>query len=93
MGFGVVIGFTEHLQNITTNNNDSLTELHTPKITVTTAYIKFSQFAIPSPAVAWLTDLNSVLCFHAHISAEWQLACNYQLPYQDSDSPLTALVI
>jgi hypothetical protein len=46
MGFGLVIGFTEHLQNITTNNYDSLTELHTPKVTVTTAHIKvFSVFA------------------------------------------------
>jgi hypothetical protein len=46
----MVIGFIEHLQNVTTNNYDSLTELHTPKITVTTANIKFSQFSI---AVAW----------------------------------------
>jgi hypothetical protein len=38
MGFGLVIGFTEHLDNVTTNNFDSLTELHTPKITATTAH-------------------------------------------------------
>jgi hypothetical protein len=30
--FGLIIGFTEHLQNVTTNNYDSLTELHTPNI-------------------------------------------------------------
>jgi hypothetical protein len=44
--FGLVIGFTEHLQNVTTNNYDSLTELHTPKITVTTGYIKSSQSSL-----------------------------------------------
>jgi hypothetical protein len=33
-GFRLMIGFTEHLQNVTTNNYDSLTGLHTPKITV-----------------------------------------------------------
>jgi hypothetical protein len=50
MGFGLVIGFTEHSHNVTTNNYDSLTELHTPSITVTTAHIKSSQSSI---AVAW----------------------------------------
>jgi hypothetical protein len=43
MGFRLVIGFIEHLQNVITNNYDCLTELHTPKITVTTAHIKSSQ--------------------------------------------------
>jgi hypothetical protein len=40
-GFALVIVFIEHLKNITTNNYDSLTDVHTPKITVTTAHIKF----------------------------------------------------
>jgi histidinol-phosphate/aromatic aminotransferase/cobyric acid decarboxylase-like protein len=31
-------GFTEHLQNVTTNNYDILTELRTPNIIVTTAH-------------------------------------------------------
>jgi hypothetical protein len=53
MGSELVIRFNERLQNVTTNNYDSLTELHTPKITVTTAYIKSSQFAMSSPVVAW----------------------------------------
>jgi hypothetical protein len=39
MGFGLVIRFIEVLQNLTTNNYESLTELHTPK---TTADIKSS---------------------------------------------------
>jgi hypothetical protein len=49
-GFRFVVGFIEHLQNITTNNYDSLTELYTPMITVTTAHIKSSQSSL---AVAW----------------------------------------
>jgi hypothetical protein len=44
MGSGSVIGFSEHLQYVTTNNYDSLTELHTPKIT--TARIKSSQSSL-----------------------------------------------
>jgi hypothetical protein len=35
---------------VTTNNYDSLTELHTPKITVTKAHIKSSQSSL---VVAW----------------------------------------
>jgi hypothetical protein len=31
---------------VTTNNHDSLTDLYTTEITVTTAHIKFSQFSI-----------------------------------------------
>jgi hypothetical protein len=43
----MLIRFIEHLQNVTTNNYDSLTELHTPKII---ANVKSSQSSI---AVAW----------------------------------------
>jgi hypothetical protein len=43
-GFGLVIGFIEHLQN------DSLTELHILKFTETRAHIKSSE---PVLAVAW----------------------------------------
>jgi hypothetical protein len=49
-GFWLVIGFIEHLQNVTTNNYDSPTELHTPNATLTTAYTKSSHFSL---AVAW----------------------------------------
>jgi hypothetical protein len=41
-----MIGITEHLQNVTTNNYDSLSELHTSKITSTTAHIKRSQSSL-----------------------------------------------
>jgi hypothetical protein len=47
----LIIGFTEHLQNVPINNYDSLVELHTPKITVTTAHIKSFQSSL---AVVWL---------------------------------------
>jgi hypothetical protein len=52
MGFGLVIAFTEHLEYVTKNNYNSLTDLRTPKITVTT-HITSSQFAITTPVVAW----------------------------------------
>jgi hypothetical protein len=42
--FGLVIGFTEHFQKVTTNNHDSSIVLHTQKITVTTSHIKSSVF-------------------------------------------------
>jgi hypothetical protein len=45
-GFGLVIGFIDHLENVATNNYDSLTELPTPKITVTTARIMSSQSSL-----------------------------------------------
>jgi hypothetical protein len=81
MAFGLVIGFIEHLQNVTTDNyNNSLIELHTPKITVTTAHLKSSQFAMSSPVT--VTDLNRVICFHAHILSHSSLvapAVNSQL--------------
>jgi hypothetical protein len=44
-GVELVIRFSERLQDVTTNNYDSFTELHTPKITETAANIKiFSVF-------------------------------------------------
>jgi hypothetical protein len=44
MGFGLVIVFIEHLQIVTTKDYISLTNLHTPKITLTTEHVKTSQF-------------------------------------------------
>jgi hypothetical protein len=48
-GFELVIGTIEHLENITTNNYDSPTDLRTP-IAVTTAHRNSSHSSI---AVAW----------------------------------------
>jgi hypothetical protein len=45
--------FIDHLQNVPTYNYDSLTELHTPKITAITIHIKSSQFGMSLPVVAW----------------------------------------
>jgi hypothetical protein len=45
---GVWIG--NRMYSTVTERNYSLTELHTPKVTVTIAHIKYSQFSL---AVAW----------------------------------------
>jgi hypothetical protein len=42
--------FIGHLQNVTTNSYDILTELRIPKIAVTAAHMKSSQSSL---AVAW----------------------------------------
>jgi hypothetical protein len=60
-GFGLEIEFIDHLRIVTINNYDSLTELHTPNITVrvTTAHIKPSVFT----RRFLVTDFNTVrLC-------------------------------
>jgi hypothetical protein len=51
-GVKLVMGFTEHLQNVTTSISkyDSLTELQAQKITVSTAHINSTQ---SSESVAW----------------------------------------
>jgi hypothetical protein len=46
-GFGLITGVNEHLQNITTNNYYSLTELHTPQKIWTLLNLLYS------PAIAW----------------------------------------
>jgi hypothetical protein len=43
-------GFVDHLRIVTASNCNSLTELHTPNITVTTAHIKSSQSSLD---VSW----------------------------------------
>jgi hypothetical protein len=66
-GFGLIIGFLEHLQNVTTNKDYVITVLDIPQITVTTTHIKSSQFSMSSPVVAWrripIMSSASVLTF------------------------------
>jgi hypothetical protein len=50
MGFGLVIGFTELLQNVTTNNYSVDANSHT--LQFTKACTKSSQFTVSSPVVA-----------------------------------------
>jgi hypothetical protein len=64
MGFGLVIGFIEHLytQLVTTSKYNSLTGLHTLKITVTAAHIKSSVFT----SRFLVTDPNNFLCLRPY---------------------------
>jgi hypothetical protein len=51
-GFGLAIGFIEHVQAVTTSNNRSIANSHTQQFTMTRA--KSSQsVAVSSPAVVW----------------------------------------
>jgi hypothetical protein len=54
---GLVIGFIEHLQNVTRNNYGSLTGLHIPNITATTAHIKSSLSSLALDCW-WLSQLQ-----------------------------------
>jgi hypothetical protein len=56
LGFESDIGFIDHLRIVTTSNYSSLTELHTPNISVTAAHIKSSLFFTRRFLV---TDFNS----------------------------------
>jgi hypothetical protein len=51
VGFGLVVGFIEHLQIITTNNYSAVTNSHTIQFTM--ACTKSSQSAVSSPVIAW----------------------------------------
>jgi hypothetical protein len=50
-GFGVIIGFIQHLQMVTTSNYNIIFNSHT--LQFITPRTKSSQSAISSPVVAW----------------------------------------
>jgi hypothetical protein len=50
-GFGLVIGFTEHLRNVTANNYSANANSHLLQFTSTRT--KPSQSAVSSPVVVW----------------------------------------
>jgi hypothetical protein len=57
-GFGLVIGFLDHLQIITTSNYSAIANLHNLQITI--AHAKSSQSTFTSRFL--ITDPNNVLC-------------------------------
>jgi hypothetical protein len=60
---------------LTANNYDSQTELHTSTVTVTTAHIKFSHFAVFSSRCLEM-DPNNILSCRAHVFTGWRLSHN-----------------
>jgi hypothetical protein len=51
MGFGLVIGFIEHLQIVITSNYSAIANSHILQFTI--AHTESSQSAVSSPVVAW----------------------------------------
>lgn len=82
-GFELVIVFSEHLQNVNTNNYNTLAELHIPKITVNWAHIISSQFAMSSQ---WLPGDGSQQCLLTSCSLFYLLRTLSQLTHC-SDCP------
>jgi uncharacterized PurR-regulated membrane protein YhhQ (DUF165 family) len=62
MGFGLVIGFIEHLQIVTTSNYSATANSHTLKFT--TAHTNSSQFVFTSRFL--VTDRKNVLCLRPY---------------------------
>jgi hypothetical protein len=73
--FGLVIGFNEHLQIVTTSNYSAIPNSHTQQ--VNTVHAKSSQSAVSSPVIVCYgfqhcTSLN----FHVHVFTGWKLPHN-----------------
>jgi hypothetical protein len=80
-GFGLEIGFTDHLQVVTTSKYNTTVKFHTLKIT--TAHAKSFQSAVTSRFPA--TDLHKQRLFSFH-SQLHQLSLLFRLPYNSLPS-------
>jgi hypothetical protein len=82
-GFGLDTGFIDHLRIVNTGNCRSLTGLHTPKVTVTTAHSTCSlQFLLASPAQSFSGPTPSGLAttFY-YLKFETPPSCRARSPY------------
>jgi hypothetical protein len=62
MGFGLIIGFIDHLEMATTSNYNALANSYTRLLT--TAHIKFSQFVFINRFL--VMDPNNILCLRPY---------------------------
>lgn len=79
MGFRLVAGFLGHLQNTTTD--DSLTELHNPKFTVTTAYSRCSVAAstLEAPLTLGSWNVSGLIYSNSRLTHQPALFTSIQL--------------
>jgi hypothetical protein len=85
-GFGLVIGFIVELQNVPTNIHDSLTELHTQKISVTTPHIKVfsvfsSRFLVAASKGGRSPSSGFPICLRPQLQLLTSHNCNSQLTH------------
>jgi hypothetical protein len=73
LGFGLLIGFIEHLHIVTASNYSANANSHT--LQFTTASMKSSQSAVFTSRCL-VADPKNVLCFRAHVLTGWQLSNN-----------------
>jgi hypothetical protein len=83
-----MIGFIEHVQNVTTNNYDSPTELHTSKITVTTKVFSVCYVFTGRCLVA---DSHNVLRFRTVLTG-WRQSHNLLIAPTVHSQPTVLLI-
>jgi hypothetical protein len=91
MGFGLVIGFTEHLQIVITSNHIVLTNSRTRLLTAV-----HTKSSTTTPRVAWQRlrtgQLPQLLCSTAPDLADWRSVCRYYIAHELRQSFLACLL-
>jgi hypothetical protein len=76
-GVWMIIGFTEHLQFVTTRNYNVIFNSHTLQFTTAHTWVFSVSCVLTSRCVR--TDPNNVLCFRVHVLSGWRLSHSCRL--------------